>query len=121
MSKEEIFESADDVRKLNAEQKPRELDFDPTISLGSNFALTPIRRQRSTVKSQSIPGHGGVRSFQDIQRQQELEDQWIKGKKTKKSLIRIQIEEKAIEALREFYVQTVDPSTGEWFEIESLN
>lgn len=41
----------------------------------------------------------------------------IRGQKFKKSLIRIQQEEQAMAALMEFYTQTVDIGTGEWFRI----
>jgi len=41
----------------------------------------------------------------------------IRGQKFKKSLIRIQQEEQAMSALMEFYTQTVEIGTGEWFRI----
>lgn len=99
--------------------------FDPIRSLGPSFSLAPIRRQRGNSKtshwSNQQGGESSSSSFQAIQKQQELEDLWIKGKQSRKSLIRIQSEERAIESLKQFYVQTLDALSGEWVDVHRLD
>ncbi|RUS25383.1 LOW QUALITY PROTEIN: hypothetical protein BC938DRAFT_472250, partial [Jimgerdemannia flammicorona] len=57
-------------------------------------------------------------SFASIQKQQQYERNVLRGRVLKKSLLRIQTEERAVEALKEFYVQTAEVGSGEWFTIE---
>ncbi|KAG0178136.1 hypothetical protein DFQ29_003864 [Apophysomyces sp. BC1021] len=94
--------------------------FDPLRSIGSTFAMTPIRRSSKygmTGAAATSPKGSKVQSFQTIQQQQEFEDNWIKGKRHKKNLVQIQTEEKAIEGLSEYYLQTIETGSGEWFEV----
>ncbi|KAL0087572.1 hypothetical protein J3Q64DRAFT_1453039 [Phycomyces blakesleeanus] len=58
-------------------------------------------------------------SFEKILRQQAL-DKMRKDRRPKKSLVRIQTEERAVEGLREFYVQTIEVESGEWFEVNRV-
>ena len=95
--------------------------FKPKVSLGSSFSFTPIRRRRGPMMtrrgSQEQPAQ---HSFQAIQKQQEQEDLWIKGKQARKNLIQIQAEEKAMDGLQQFYIQTLDAKSGDWFEVNRL-
>ncbi|KAF7722410.1 hypothetical protein EC973_003149 [Apophysomyces ossiformis] len=94
--------------------------FDPFRSIGPTFSMTPARRssrQRAAGGKDPCTEISRVQSFHSIQQQQEIEDNWIKGKRHKKSLVQIQTEEKAIEGLSEYYLQTIETGSGEWFEI----
>lgn len=94
--------------------------FDPFRSIGPTFSMTPVRRssrQQATGGKDPCIDISRVQSFHSIQQQQEIEDNWIKGKRHKKSLVQIQTEEKAIEGLSEYYLQTIETGSGEWFEI----
>ncbi|KAI9317654.1 hypothetical protein BX666DRAFT_1857499 [Dichotomocladium elegans] len=102
--------------------KPDDRSFDPKRSLGPSFVLTPIRRQgpRHEQHRQARIESAAEASFHAIQKQQELEGIRIKGKQARKSLVRIQSEERAIASLKEFYVQILDATTGEWVDIDRL-
>lgn len=110
----------------NQDSSKDENVFDPIRSLGPSFSLAPIRRrQQGNSKTNHWSNQQGCEpsssSFQAIQKQQELEDLWIKGKQSRKSLIRIQSEERAIESLKQFYVQTLDALSGEWVDVHRLD
>jgi hypothetical protein len=106
--------------------------MEPSSSTPGNPAINPMRKASSTYKptmisrrqkdknannlSENSSDGSAIRSFADIQNQQ-LKESMVRGKKFKKSLIRIQQEEQAIEALMEFYTQTIEIGTGEWFRI----
>lgn len=110
----------------NQDSSKDETVFDPIRSLGPSFSLAPIRRrQRGNSKTNHLSNQQGGEpsssSFQAIQKQQELEDLWIKGKQSRKSLVRIQSEERAIESLKQFYVQTLDALSGEWVDVHRLD
>ncbi|KAH8549983.1 hypothetical protein BGW37DRAFT_413312, partial [Umbelopsis sp. PMI_123] len=89
------------------------------IRIASNTYKPTLISKRKTGKGadHSLGSNGAaqdsVNSFAAIQSQQ-LKEKMIRGKKFKKSLIRIQQEEQAITALMEFYTQTVELGTGEW-------
>ncbi|KAI7868992.1 hypothetical protein BDF14DRAFT_1786675 [Spinellus fusiger] len=96
--------------------------FDPKRSLGDSFVCAPIRRRHHATGQLLPPSEGSKekQSFEAILKQQILEERQLKGKKPKKSLVRIQAEERAIESLHDYYVQVVDINSGEWFEINRL-
>ncbi|KAK4509996.1 Rho GTPase [Mucor velutinosus] len=91
--------------------------YNPVDSLGASFKLTPIRRFNSTSKEDQA---FQKKSFQSILKQQELEDNWLKSNKPKKSIALIQKEEQALIGLAQYYVQTLDILSGEWLEIKRL-
>lgn len=100
-------------RRLEEQHKRAETTFDPATSLGGTFRLTPRRGAVQKKNASAAP-------FSAILKQQELEDNWIKGKgRVKKNLLRIQTEERAIEGLQQFYVQTLE-GNGEWFSIRAI-
>jgi hypothetical protein len=126
------FQSFDSREAAEQSVKATE-SIDPRDSTSSTLSNPPIRIASSTYKPTLISkrktakdsDHGqgssgatqeSVDSFADIQSQQ-LKEKMIRGQKFKKSLIRIQQEEQAIAALMEFYTQTVEIGTGEWFRI----
>ncbi|KAI7884045.1 hypothetical protein K492DRAFT_158679 [Lichtheimia hyalospora FSU 10163] len=125
ISKEELMQQTERPGYRNQDTDKDETVFDPIRSLGSSFSLAPIRRQRGNNKtshwSKQQGGETSSSSFQAIQKQQELEDLWIKGKQSRKSLVRIQSEERAIESLKQFYVQTLDALSGEWVDVHRLD
>ena len=95
--------------------------FRPELSLGPGFSFTPIRRRRGHMMTrQNSQDQPAQHSFQAIQKQQEQEDLWIKGKQARKNLIQIQTEEKAMDGLQQFYIQTLDAKSGDWFEVNRL-
>ncbi|KAI8391271.1 uncharacterized protein BYT42DRAFT_188138 [Radiomyces spectabilis] len=84
--------------------------------LGSSFTMVPIRRAGSSkgpLSNQNLE----PASLRSIIQQQKIEDDWIKGRRPRKSLVQIQTEERAKQGLYEFYVQTIELKSGEWFEI----
>ncbi|ORY95026.1 hypothetical protein BCR43DRAFT_495018 [Syncephalastrum racemosum] len=100
-------------RRLQEQQKRAETTFNPATSLGETFRLTPRRGAAQKKSADTAP-------FSAILKQQELEDNWIKGKgRVKKNLLRIQTEERAIEGLQQFYVQTLE-GNGEWFSVRAI-
>ncbi|KAI9244008.1 hypothetical protein BDA99DRAFT_472813 [Phascolomyces articulosus] len=122
VSKEELDHTLSQYnRRSNEEDKEDDKLFKPELSLGSKFTFTPIRRKHgprmTRQNSQEQPAH---HSFQAIQKQQEQEDLWIKGKQARKNLIQIQAEEQAMDGLQQFYVQTLDAKSGDWFEVNRL-
>lgn len=92
--------------------------YDPVESLGPSFLITPIRRLKLDRNSSS--DSDAKKSFQTIQRQQELEDQWLKSGRPKKNILRIQKEEQAMTGIAEYYVKTLDIMSGEWCEIKRM-
>jgi len=58
-------------------------------------------------------------SFLTIQ-QEQLNSQKAQQKKLNKSLMQIQTEERAIEAILSFYKQTSNLQNGEWFSVTTL-
>lgn len=91
------------------------LSFDPVKSLGSSFTMTPIRRFFQPTKDTAAK-----KSFQTIQQQQE-QDNWRKDFKPKKNILKIQKEEQAMEAIGQYYVQTLDIMSGEWYEVHRIS
>ncbi|CAO3607959.1 unnamed protein product [Cunninghamella echinulata] len=100
--------------------------FDPKKSLGPSFELIPLvhpisNKGKDKLNLYSLSNHQHHQdllrrsSFQAIQQEQKLEDDWKKGKK--KNLILIQREETAIEELKENYIQLCERGCGEWFDI----
>ncbi|CEP14245.1 hypothetical protein [Parasitella parasitica] len=92
--------------------------YSPLDSLGPSFRLTPIRRYTNTGSKDEKTASKS--SFQSILKQQELEDHWRKNNKPKKSIALIQKEEQALAGIGQYYVQTLDIFSGEWFEIKRL-
>ncbi|KAF1799279.1 hypothetical protein FB192DRAFT_1286151 [Mucor lusitanicus] len=92
--------------------------YNPVDSLGASFQLTPIRRYNKTSNEDQA---SQKKSFQSILKQQEQEDNWLKSNKPKKSIALIQKEEQALTGLAQYYVQTLDVKSGEWFEIKRLS
>ncbi|KAL9549463.1 hypothetical protein MBANPS3_005191 [Mucor bainieri] len=91
--------------------------YNPIDSLGASFQFTPIRRYNKTSNEDKA---SLKKSFQSILKQQEQEDNWLKSNKPKKSIALIQKEEQALTGLAQYYVQTLDILSGEWFEIKRL-
>lgn len=93
-----------------------QIKFNPIETFGPSFQMTPIRRLHL--------GHSTSnetkKSFQTIQKQQQLEDNWRKNFKPKKNITKIQKEEQAIESIAQYYVQTLDIMSGEWYEVHRL-
>ncbi|KAI9273487.1 hypothetical protein EDC94DRAFT_632761 [Helicostylum pulchrum] len=93
-----------------------QIKFNPIETFGPSFQMTPIRRLHF--------GHSTSnetkKSFQTIQKQQQLEDNWRKNFKPKKNITKIQKEEQAIESIAQYYVQTLDIMSGEWYEVHRL-
>ncbi|KAI9496700.1 hypothetical protein BDB00DRAFT_952741 [Zychaea mexicana] len=123
ISKDELDLTLSDPRRRSSEDSGQEDDlFKPERSLGAGFSFTPIRRSKyaSMTRQHSQEEQQFARSFQSIQKQQEQEDLWIKGKQARKNLTRIQAEERAVDGLQQFYIQTLDAKSGEWFEVNRL-
>ncbi|KAI8139555.1 hypothetical protein BJV82DRAFT_563737 [Fennellomyces sp. T-0311] len=119
ISKEEFHDTLDESRRQRSKSDEQDSSFNPQRSLGAGFSFTPIRRKHAPIGRQNSQEEQQLAgSFQAIQKQQEQEDLWIKGKQARKNLIRIQAEERAVESLRQFYVQTLDAKRGEWFEVK---
>lgn len=98
-----------------------ENSFNPNESLGSSFSITPIRRLHlNNNGSNRATVNGSQKSFQTIQRQQQLENKWRKELKPKKNIMKIQKEEEAIESIAQYYVQSLDVASGEWHEVYRL-
>ncbi|KAJ3121805.1 hypothetical protein HK098_003346 [Nowakowskiella sp. JEL0407] len=57
------------------------------------------------------------KSILEIQREEQSEKQRIEKIKRSRPLTDIQKEERAVEALREYYEMTKEPGSGEWFEV----
>lgn len=91
--------------------------YNPVDSLGASFQFTPIRRYNKACNGDKA---SQKKSFQSILKQQEQEDNWLKSNKPKKSIALIQKEEQALTGLAQYYVQTLDILSGEWFEIKRL-
>lgn len=91
--------------------------YNPINSLGPSFQFTPIHRFNSKSNDDKS---SSKKSFQSILKQQELEDNWLKNNKPKKSIALIQKEEQALISLGQYYIQTLDILSGEWFEIRRL-
>ncbi|ORX43153.1 RCC1/BLIP-II protein [Piromyces finnis] len=73
----------------------------------------------SSKKSATKNNAWSNRSFLNIQ-QEQLKTQKAQQKKLNKSLMQIQTEEKAIEAILSFYKQTSNLENGEWFSVSTL-
>ncbi|GAN04251.1 conserved hypothetical protein [Mucor ambiguus] len=84
--------------------------YNPVDSLGASFQFTPIRRHNNTSNEDEA---SQKKSFQSILKQQELEENWLKSNKPKKSIALIQKEEQALTGLAQYYVQTLDILSGE--------
>jgi hypothetical protein len=119
-------EAAEQSVKASESIDPREstsstLNNPPIRIASSTYKPTLISKRKTAKDSDHDHGSSGamqesINSFADIQSQQ-LKEKLIRGQKFKKSLIRIQQEEQAMSALMEFYTQTVEIGTGEWFRI----
>jgi hypothetical protein len=116
ISQEDMLDKQD-LRKPDLRRK--ESVFDPTQCFGSTFKLTGICRPNS--KKLSIKSNEGQSSFETIQKQQELEDKWLKGNRPKKNILRIQQEEQAVKDLVQHYIQTLDVMTGEWINVHRVD
>jgi hypothetical protein len=95
-----------------------ESSFNPVECFGSSFNITPIRRFHLDNKNKQSTDL--KKSFQTIQKQQQLEDDWRKNFNPKKNIIKIQKEEQAIEGIAQHYVQTIEIMSGEWFEVRRI-
>ncbi|KAI8883128.1 hypothetical protein K501DRAFT_323634 [Backusella circina FSU 941] len=115
VSDEEILDKQD-LRKLDLGRE--EGAFDPTLCFGSTFKLTSICRPNN--KKQSAKTNKEQSSFETIQKQQELEDKWLKGNRPKKNILRIQKEEQAVKDLAQHYIQALDVMTGEWIDVRRV-
>lgn len=111
---ESLLDDMDQATPIIKETRPL---YNPADSLGASFQFTPIRRLYNTSKEDRA---SQKKSFQSILKQQELEDHWLKNSKPKKSIALIQKEEQALTGLAQYYVQTLDILSGEWFEIKRL-
>jgi hypothetical protein len=98
--------------------KQDENSFNPNESIGSSFNMTPIRHLH--ISNSSTASADTKRSFQTIQQQQQLEDSWRKNLKPKKNIMKIQKEEQAIESIAQYYVQTLNIMSGEWYEVRRM-
>ena len=108
------MEESSSSRTADFKKKEDPLGFINT--LGPSFSLTPIRRlQFNHHESQDAK-----ESFKNIQNQQQLEDDWRKNFNPKKNIMKIQKEEQAIEGIAQYYVQTMEILSGEWFEVRRL-
>ncbi|KAI8069216.1 hypothetical protein BC940DRAFT_298179 [Gongronella butleri] len=94
--------------------------FDARQHLGSSVMLLPMYNPTTAAKQradqQEALNRRGSTSFQHIQHEQQQLDDWIKGKR-RKPLLQIQREEIAMEAMRQYYVQTLSIGSGEWFDM----
>ncbi|KAG2186942.1 hypothetical protein INT44_003170 [Umbelopsis vinacea] len=121
-SREAAEQSVKAIESIDPRESISSTLSNPTIRIASNTYKPTLISKRKSAKDldhgQGSSGatHESVNSFADIQSQQ-LKEKLIRGQKFKKSLLRIQQEEQAIAALMEFYTQTVDIGTGEWFRI----
>lgn len=93
-------------------------NFDYVGSLGPSFTITPIRRLH--LNSTGTLSKNEKKSFETIQKQQQLEDDWRKNFNPKKNIIKIQKEEQAIESIAQHYVKEMDIMSGEWFEVRRI-
>ncbi|CAO3624734.1 unnamed protein product [Cunninghamella blakesleeana] len=127
-SKEELLEQHQNGwdRNFNTNTMTSKFLFDSKKSLGPSFNLIPLVQQTSSkAKGKDKINHNALAinhddplrrsSFQAIQQEQKLEDDWKKGRK--KNLILIQREETAIEELREYYIKLSDRGCGEYIYI----
>lgn len=110
---EELLDEIEDSRYINT--TTTKINFNPIESLGSSFNMTPIRRLNLSISSSD-----SKKSFQTIQKQQQ-EDNWRKDFNPKKNIIKIQKEEQAIEGIAQYYVQTLDIMSGEWYEVHRIS
>lgn len=110
---EELLDEIEDTR-CTLPIMPKS-DFNPVESLGPSFSLTPIRRLHFRSTSTDAK-----KSFHTIQQQQE-QDNWRKDYKPKKNILKIQKEEQAMEAIAQYYVQTLDIMSGEWYEVHRIS
>lgn len=92
--------------------------FNFVESLGPSFNITPIRRLYLDNKGKASTEV--KKSFQTIQKQQQLEDDWRKNFNPKKNIIKIQKEEQAIEGIAQYCVHTIEIMSGEWFEVHRI-
>ena len=113
---EEHLEQMDEKVSSNKQAIEKQVSFNPLTSLGPTFRTTPIR-QLNNKETKSVQLGA---SFESIQKQQQLEDRWIKGDKPKNNILRIQKEEQAIASIRQYYIQTLNIMSGEWCEIQRV-
>ncbi|KAL7325160.1 hypothetical protein PS15p_207676 [Mucor circinelloides] len=112
---ESLLDDMEQAAPIIKETRPL---YNPADSLGASFQFTPIRRLYNTTSIEDRASQ--KKSFQSILKQQELEDHLLKNSKPKKSIALIQKEEQALTGLAQYYVQTLDILSGEWFEIKRL-
>ncbi|KAI8370296.1 hypothetical protein BD560DRAFT_434946 [Blakeslea trispora] len=115
ISKEHLDQMKEEV-DTSGQRMEKQVLFNPLNSLGATFRATPIRRLNNK-ESGPIQIE---RSFESIQKQQQMEDSWIKGDKPKKNILRIQKEEQAIASIGQYYIQTINIMSGEWCEIQRV-
>ncbi|KAI8369101.1 hypothetical protein EDC96DRAFT_503859 [Choanephora cucurbitarum] len=113
---EEHFDQMDEKVSNSKQDIEKQVLFNPLTSLGPTFRITPIR-QLNNKETKSVQVGA---SFESIQKQQQLEDSWIKGDKPKKNILRIQKEEQAIASIGQYYIQTLNIMSGEWCEIQRV-
>ena len=101
-------------------EEPRTNLFDARMHLDASVTLLPVYNPTTAAKQradqQDALHRRGSTSFQHIQHEQQQFDDWIKGKR-RKPLLQIQREEVAMEAMRQYYVQTLPIGSGEWFDM----
>nr|AET35421.1 ArbB [Syzygites megalocarpus] len=114
ISGEEYFDTPK-VGESNTKEK--EDTYNPIENICSNFCLVPIHRSADNLGKKN--SYHQIQSFKTIQSQQ-FEDYKLKTTKTKKNILRIQKEEQAIEELKQYYIQTLNIMSGEWFEIQRI-
>jgi hypothetical protein len=115
---EELLDEFEDSQQTMP--KVDQVQYNPVASLGPSFHITPIRRLNLDRKN-SASGNAAKKSFQTIQQQQELEDNWLKSGKPKKNILRIQKEEQAVASIGQYYIQTLEIMSGEWCEIKRIS
>ncbi|KAI7898269.1 uncharacterized protein BX663DRAFT_538623 [Cokeromyces recurvatus] len=116
---EDLLDEIHEISRDPDESKTNSILFNPIESLGSTFQLTPIRRYTTSAANKNELTH--KKSFQTIQKQQELEDSWLKGGHPKKNILQIQKEEQALASIEQYYIQTLDVMSGEWYEIQRVS
>ncbi|KAI9344772.1 hypothetical protein BD770DRAFT_414187 [Pilaira anomala] len=113
---DELQESSSNSSR-NVNTISQQIKFNAIESFGPSFQMTPIRRLHF---DSSTSSKDTKKSFQTIQKQQLLEDNWRKNFNPKKNITKIQKEEQAIEAIAQYQIQTLDIMSGEWFEVRRM-
>lgn len=115
---EELLDDIEEMNRSNPIPTKALDNFDYVGSLGPSFVITPIRRLHLDGANTLLKNE--KKSFETIQKQQQLEDDWRKNFNPKKNIIKIQKEEQAIESIAQHYVKEMDIMSGEWFEVRRI-